>query len=58
MSDIVEDLLDSIDRAVVALKARSSTMAGEDIENLQRIKRILTGIDPDEIAALLEDEEE
>jgi hypothetical protein len=58
LSDILEDLLDSIDRAVAALKSKSNALAGGDVENLLRVKRILTGIDPDEIAALLDDGEE
>jgi hypothetical protein len=58
MSDLLEELLDSIDRALVLLKARPEGRYGGDVENLLRVKRILEGLDPDEIDALLEQEEE
>ena len=58
MGDILEDLLDSIDRALVVLKARPEARASGDVENLLRVKRILQGLDPEEIEALLEEEEE
>ncbi len=57
MSDLLEELLDSIERALVLLKARPEARYGGDIENLLRVKRILQGLDPDEIDALLEEEE-
>ncbi|HKB08205.1 MAG TPA: hypothetical protein VKF61_08010 [Candidatus Polarisedimenticolia bacterium] len=58
MGDLLEELLDSLDRALVLLKARSEARFSADVENLQRIKRILEGLDPVEVEALLEDEEE
>ena len=58
MNDVLEELLDSLDRAVATLKTRPESRHGADVENLLRVKRILEGMDPDEIAALLEDEEE
>jgi len=58
LSDILEELLDSLDRAVATLKSRTTGVTGGDVENLLRVKRILEGIDPDEIVALLEDDEE
>jgi hypothetical protein len=58
VSDILEELLDSIDRAVVLLKARPEARYSGDVENLLRVRRILTGLDPEEIEALLEEEEE
>jgi len=58
VSDILEELLDSIDRALVLLKARPEARYSGDIENLLRVRRILTGLDPEEIEALLEVEEE
>ena len=58
MSDLLEELLDSIDRALVLLKARPEARYSGDIENLLRVRRILTGLDPEEIEALLEVEEE
>ncbi len=58
MSDLLEELLDSIDRAIVLLKARPEARYSGDIENLLRVRRILSGLDPEEIEALLEEEEE
>jgi len=58
VGDLLEELLDSLDRALVLLKARSEARFSADVENLQRIKRILEGLDPVEVEALLEDEEE
>ncbi len=58
MSDLLEELLDSIDRALVLLKARPEARYSGDVENLLRVRRILSGLDPEEIEALLEEEEE
>ena len=58
MGDLMEELLESIDRALVLLKARPEARYTGDIENLLRIKHILQGLDPEEIEALLEEEEE
>ena len=58
MSDILDELLNSIDQAITALKARSEPQFTEDAENLLRVRRILEGLDPDEIEALLETDEE
>jgi hypothetical protein len=58
VGDVLEELLDSIDRALVLLKARPEGRYSGDIENLLRVKRILEGLDPEEIDALLEDEDE
>ena len=55
---MMEELLDSIDRALVLLKARPEARYAGDIENLLKIRRVLQGLDPEEIEALLEDEEE
>ena len=55
---MVDDLLESIDRAMAILKARSEERFARDIENLGRVKRVLEGLDPDEVEALLEDEDE
>ena len=57
MSDTLEDLLASIDRALVLVKNRPEARYSGDVENLLRIKRVLEGLDPDEIDALLEEEE-
>jgi hypothetical protein len=58
MSSTVDDLLDSIDRALALMKLRGEARYGADVENLLRVKRVLEGLDPDEVDALLEDEEE
>ena len=58
MGDLLEELLDSLDRALVLLRARSEARYSADVENLLRIKRIIEGLDPEEVEALLEDEEE
>ena len=58
MGDLLEELLDSLDRALTLLKARPEARHGADVENLLRVRRILEGLDPEEIEALLEDEEE
>ena len=58
MGDLMEELLDSIDRALVLLKARPEARYAGDIENLLKVRRVLQGLDPEEIEALLEDEEE
>jgi len=57
LGDVLEELLDSIDRALVLLKARPEGRYSGDIENLLRVRRILEGLDPEEIEALLEEEE-
>jgi len=57
VGDVLEELLDSIDRALILLKARPEGRYSTDIENLLRVRRILEGLDPEEIEALLEEEE-
>ena len=58
MGDLLDELLESIERAMVVLKARPEARYASDVESLKRIKRILQGLDPEEIEALLEDDEE
>ena len=58
MSHVLDELLESIDRARVLVKSRPEARFSSDVDNLLRVKRILEGLDPDEIDALLEDEEE
>ena len=58
MGDLLDDLLESIERAIVVLKARPEARYASDVENLLRVKRILHGLDPEEIEALLEDDDE
>jgi hypothetical protein len=58
VSHVLDELLESIDRALVLVKSRPEARFSSDVDNLLRVKRILEGLDPDEIDALLEDEEE
>jgi hypothetical protein len=58
VSDTLDELLETIDRAMVLLKSRPEARFSGDVDNLLRVKRILEGLDPEEIDALLEDEEE
>ena len=58
MSETLEELLDTIDRALSLMKSQPEVKFGDDIENLLQIKRILEGLDPGEIDALLEEDEE
>ncbi|HEX9427744.1 MAG TPA: hypothetical protein VGA64_08145 [Candidatus Polarisedimenticolia bacterium] len=58
MSDTVDELLESMERAIAALKTRGETRYANDIDNLVRVKKVIQGLDPDEVDALLEDDEE
>ena len=58
MSSTVNDLLDSLDRALALMKAKGELRFSADVENLLRVKRVLEGMDPDEVDALLEEDEE
>jgi len=58
VSETLEELLESLDRAAAALEARSETRYRTDIENLQRVRQVLQGLDPDEVDALLESDDE
>ena len=58
MSETVDELLESIDRVLSLLKSRAEARLGADIENLLRVKRVLEGLDPDEVDALLEEDED
>ena len=57
MTDLLDELIDSIDRALTLLKSRPEGRFSADVENLLRVKRVLQGLDPEEIDALLEEEE-
>ena len=58
VSDILEELVASIDRAIAALKSRGDVRFSADAENLLRVRRILEELDPAEIEALLEDDDD
>ncbi len=56
MAKTVDALLESIAQALALMKARGETRHAADVENLVRVRRVLEGLDPDEVDALLEDE--
>lgn len=58
MTSTVDELLTSLDQALALLKQRGEARYAVDVENLLRVKRVLEGLDPDEVDALLEDEDE
>lgn len=58
MSDTVDEMLQSLERAIAALKVRGEARYANDIDNLVRVKSVIQGLDPDEVDALLEDDEE
>ena len=55
MRTTVDELLDSIDQALALMKTKGEARFGADVENLLRVKRVLEGLDPDEVDALLEE---
>jgi hypothetical protein len=57
MTSTVDELLASLDQALTLLKQRGEARYAVDVENLLRVKRVLEGLDPDEVDALLEDED-
>ena len=57
MGKTVDELLESLDRVLSLLKSRSEGRLNADAENLLRVKRVLEGLDPDEVDALLEEDE-
>jgi hypothetical protein len=58
MTSTVDELLTSLDQALALLKQRGEARHAADVENLLRVKRVLEGLDPDEVDALLEDDDE
>jgi hypothetical protein len=58
VTDTLDRLLEALDRALQSLKTQGETRHAADIENLLRVKRVLQALDPDEVDALLEDDEE
>ena len=57
MTSTVDELLASLDQALALLKQRGEARYAVEVENLLRVKRVLEGLDPDEVDALLEDED-
>ena len=58
MSTTVDELLDSIDQALAFMKKAGEGRFVNDMENLLRVKRVLESMDPDEVDALLEGDDE
>ena len=58
MSTTVDELLDSIDQALALMKKSGEGRFKADVDNLLRVKRVLESMDPDEVDALLEEDDE
>jgi len=58
MSTTVDELLDSIDQALALMKKAGEGRFKADVENLLRVKRVLESMDPDEVDALLEEDDD
>jgi hypothetical protein len=58
MASTVEELLQAIDEAMSLMKGRGTGRYTAEVENLLRVKKVLERLDPDEVEALLEDEDE
>ena len=58
MSTTVDELLDSIDQALAFIKKAGEGRFANDVDNLLRVKRVLESMDPDEVDALLEGDDE
>ena len=58
MSETLDELLDALEHALALIKERPEGRFRDDAENLLRVKRVLEGLDPEEIDALLEDDED
>ena len=59
MSETLDELLKTIDRALSLMKSQAEVKFGDDIENLLQIRRVLENLGSPEIDAMLaEDDEE
>ena len=58
MKSTVEELLQAIDEAMSLMKGRGAGRYSAEVANLLRVKKVLERLDPDEVEALLEDEDE
>ena len=58
MQSTVEELLQAIDEAMSLMKGRGTGRYAAEVENLLRVKKVIERLDPDEVEALLEDEDE
>ncbi|HKQ97157.1 MAG TPA: hypothetical protein VJV75_04715 [Candidatus Polarisedimenticolia bacterium] len=58
MSQMVDELLDAIDQALALMKKTDKARFLNEVDGLVKVKRVLEGLDPEEVEALLEDDEE
>ncbi|HYV17593.1 MAG TPA: hypothetical protein VFC25_01030 [Verrucomicrobiae bacterium] len=58
MQSTVEELLAAIDEAMTLMKGRGTGRYTSEVDNLLRVKKVLERLDPDEVEALLEDDED
>jgi hypothetical protein len=58
MSQTVDELLDALDQAIAFMKGRGEGRFQNEIANLARVKKVLERLDPDEIDALLEGDDD
>ncbi|HZN03591.1 MAG TPA: hypothetical protein VFD06_08365 [Candidatus Polarisedimenticolia bacterium] len=58
MQSTVDELLAAIDEAMSLMKGRGAGRYTAEVDNLLRVKKVLERLDPDEVEALLEDEDE
>jgi hypothetical protein len=58
MPKTVEELLAAIDEAMSLMKTRGTGRYTSEVDNLLRVKKVLERLDPDEVEALLEDEDD
>ncbi|HET8945664.1 MAG TPA: hypothetical protein VFQ07_01670 [Candidatus Polarisedimenticolia bacterium] len=58
MQSTVEELLAAIDEAMTLMKGRGTGRYTAEVDNLLRVRKVLERLDPDEVEALLEDDED
>ena len=58
MSQTVDELLDAIDQAMALMKKSGQGRFKGEVENLVKAKRVIEGLDPEEVEALLEEDED
>jgi len=58
MSQTVDELLDAIDQAMALMKKSGQGRFKGEVESLVKAKRVIEGLDPEEVEALLEEDED
>ena len=58
MSQTVDELLDALDQAMALMKKTGEGRFRAEVAGLVKVKRVLEGLDPEEVEALLEEDEE